>query len=1413
MFAHVHGTGKGYFAHSGSWVELANQSDLTTATTTANAALPKAGGALTGAVTTNSTFDGVDIATRDAILTSTTTTANAALPKAGGTLTGLVQSNSTIQTTANIKVGGYLLFDANDDFTGSDYYTIQDDASTDVLRIGRNFNTTDCLELNSTGDLHLKGGNLTVSGNITTSGTLNVNNSSSLSGTQVYIKKLDESTNLQRWGEGTSGASTYRFRIDQGFKFIANSGSGDKFILFSDTGNVTTDGTIDSGAITSSGSLTLSSNSTSVNTRSVLARDTNGLNIGTTNATTAISIDNSANVTMPYNLVVSGNLTVNGAQTELNVATLEVEDKNITLNYGAGDTSGSANGAGITIQDAVNSTTNATILWNAGSDQFDFSHKINVTGDFQAQNIYTQNINVLNAAGSGWHTWATRNNNKVDLNVGTISSGNITSSGTVDGVDIAARDAVLTSTTTTANAALPKAGGTMTGQLNTGHVKLTGTGTDNDSHTLYFTNGAAAIARDNNDLELHAYNAMIFGVSNTSYPTSTERMRIASNGNVGIGTDSPAHKLDIYGTDDITMRIHRPSSGLGLNDTCGIGFSQRGDTNTSTSDTRAGIFSTYNGSLHLCTEPGGNLNSNPVDHAALSIVGTDQNVGIGTTSPEKNLSIGSSQAEGIQFNFDTTNNYRNQILNYWNSSADSRMDFNVARASGATPSTIMSVGHNSNVGIGTTSPTSKLEVIVTQSDTMTDDTAAFAIKGNGGDGILMGQRATTPYAAWIAAGYLPNIGTSHNYPLTLQPHGGNVGIGTTAPGATLSIHSAVGAAPHTGDASLELRDTGARAAENGGSIIFSGVYSGTSGYLGSGPYIKAYKLNANDGDYSYGLKFATRENGTSAQVVGLTIAPDQNVGIGTASPNVKLAVDGQLSTGDKRLSLGILDLNSGTTPTQFKIITNIPFASGSADFTVNIKGFRYGTNDMVDLSIGWHYYNSTFYSSSVKSSGSYAPIVTLGVENSKVVIHLASPGYWPKLYVESLYSSAYRDSYAAGWSWADSAISSDSGTPQVSPAYSSNFGNNFLMLDNGNVGIGEASPGQKLQVNGNIRADGHYYVGGNIAISSSRKATFAASGTGVVGLEIDVDVGSSITLGNDGTYGGSGSGRYTTLGFSGTANGANKIFALNSGEDGLYICSATSRNINFRTNGGGANTFTMTSAGLFLVAGQTLIDASRNLTTGTINSGFITINGNNNAYNLKVMGGSSNSWFGVYDDANDSANILVTRSNSVDSFRHLGHTGETTIKATGTGLRIESTNDEALQLVGTGTGLNFTSGANNRIYFAGKRALEGNSAGTNLQLGENYSTVNIQAATVVHGNLTPSATNTYDLGSSNMVWRDLYIGDLNLNNETRKNDDGTTGNEIDGTTGNWTVQEGEEHLYLINNKNGKKYKFALEEIQ
>jgi hypothetical protein len=76
-----------------------------------------------------------------------------------------------------------------------------------------------------------------------------------------------------------------------------------------------------------------------------------------------------------------------------------------------------------------------------------------------------------------------------------------------------------------------------------------------------------------------------------------------------------------------------------------------------------------------------------------------------------------------------------------------------------------------------------------------------------------------------------------------------------------------------------------------------------------------------------------------------------------------------------------------------------------------------------------------------------------------------------------------------------------------------------------------------------------------------------------------------------------------------------------------------------------------------------------------------------------------------------------------------------------------------------------------------------------------------------HTNLLPSANNSYNLGNASLRWANLYTNDLHLSNEGKEG-----GNEIDGTTGNWTIQEGNENLYIINNKNGKKFKIDLTEI-
>jgi len=69
----------------------------------------------------------------------------------------------------------------------------------------------------------------------------------------------------------------------------------------------------------------------------------------------------------------------------------------------------------------------------------------------------------------------------------------------------------------------------------------------------------------------------------------------------------------------------------------------------------------------------------------------------------------------------------------------------------------------------------------------------------------------------------------------------------------------------------------------------------------------------------------------------------------------------------------------------------------------------------------------------------------------------------------------------------------------------------------------------------------------------------------------------------------------------------------------------------------------------------------------------------------------------------------------------------------------------------------------------------------------------------------PDLNNTYDLGTTSLRWRNIYTNDLNLSNEGGSND-------VDGTWGSYTIQEGAEDLFLVNKRNGKKYKFNLTEV-
>jgi hypothetical protein len=64
------------------------------------------------------------------------------------------------------------------------------------------------------------------------------------------------------------------------------------------------------------------------------------------------------------------------------------------------------------------------------------------------------------------------------------------------------------------------------------------------------------------------------------------------------------------------------------------------------------------------------------------------------------------------------------------------------------------------------------------------------------------------------------------------------------------------------------------------------------------------------------------------------------------------------------------------------------------------------------------------------------------------------------------------------------------------------------------------------------------------------------------------------------------------------------------------------------------------------------------------------------------------------------------------------------------------------------------------------------------------------------GHLVPATTNAQDLGTASLRWRNIYTQDLHLSNGI----------------GDYTVIEGEEDLFLVNNKTGKSFKFALIEV-
>ena len=127
--------------------------------------------------------------------------------------------------------------------------------------------------------------------------------------------------------------------------------------------------------------------------------------------------------------------------------------------------------------------------------------------------------------------------------------------------------------------------------------------------------------------------------------------------------------------------------------------------------------------------------------------------------------------------------------------------------------------------------------------------------------------------------------------------------------------------------------------------------------------------------------------------------------------------------------------------------------------------------------------------------------------------------------------------------------------------------------------------------------------------------------------------------------------------------------------------------------------------------------------------------------------------------------------------------------------------DGRLAIGSAGQVLKVNSGANGLEYgVVDSTALKDGSG--NVIVQASASAVSVTAGKHV----SPASNNSTDLGTSSLRWRDLYVMDLALSNKGKTND-------VDGTWGDWTLQEGENDIFMINNRNGKKFKINLTEVE